>query len=70
MSARQPTIEINEQVIAHDEIVEFVNLNQPRCSEKNQKFVVNAVKLVGGRILPLPPQKIKGVIAFFYQNEY
>lgn len=70
MSKRQPTITINDQLIAHDEIVEFVNVNQtaPR-KEKNQKTVVNAVRLVSGKVLSLPPNKISRVIAFFYQNE-
>jgi hypothetical protein len=70
MSKRQPTVTIDDQTIAHDEIVEFVNLNESvRRGEKNQKPVLNAVKLVSGKILPLPAHKISGVIAFFYQND-
>ena len=70
MSKRQPTIEIDDQIIAHDEIVEIIELNQTFSStEKRKTSVKNAVKLVNGQILPLSPQKINSVIKFLYRNE-
>jgi len=70
MSNRQPTIEINDQIIAHDEIVEILDLNQPLSSANDQKTSIrSAVKLVNGAILPLPPQKINSIIEFLYRNE-
>ena len=70
MSKRQPTIEINDRIVAHDEIVEIVDLTHPQSSTGNPKTAVrSAVKLVNGVILPLPPQKINSVIQFLYGNE-
>jgi hypothetical protein len=68
MSKRQPTIKINDQIIAHDEIVGVIDLKHPLFST-GKPPALNAVKLVDGTILPLPPQKIDRVIAFLHRNE-
>ena len=69
MSKRQPTIELNNQIIAHDEIVAVIEL-QPEF-EPNEDYVRfrTAVKLIDGSVLPLPPQKINGLIEFLDRNE-
>jgi len=71
MSKRQPTIEINDQIIAHDEIVEIVDITYSLSSTDRQKAssARNGIRLVDGSILPLPPQKIDKILDFLYQNE-
>jgi len=71
MSKRQPTITIDDRIIAHDEIVGVISIKQPAASadERQKTPAANAVKLVDGTILPLSPQKIKTVINFLYRNE-
>jgi len=71
MSKRQPTIEINDQTIAHDEIVGVIDL-KPAASvtDKQKTPALNAIKLVDGTIMPLSPQKINRVIKFLYENEW
>ena len=68
MSRRQPTIEINDRIIAHDEIISVIDLRDS-AADKQKTSNTNAVKLVDGTILPLPPQQIRSIINFLYQNE-
>jgi hypothetical protein len=69
MSRRQPTIKINDQVIAHDEIVGVIDLKPALSADNKKTSAAGAIKLVDGTILPLPPDKLDRVINFLYQNE-
>lgn len=71
MSKRQPTIEINDQIVAHDEIVEVIEIRHPRRADqrKTPNAIKSGIKLVDGSILPLPPQKVDRILDFLYQNE-
>jgi hypothetical protein len=71
MSKRQPTIEIDDDIIAHDEIAEIIELNELSTSARDRKqSPVKAVRLVNRTIVPLSAQKIDDVINFLRQNEY
>jgi len=70
MSKRQPTIEIDNQTIAHDEIAGVIDLKSSLSLEDKQKTpILNAIKLVNGTIIPLSPQKFNRVINFIRENE-
>ena len=71
MSKRQPTILINNEIIAHDEIAEIIDLNNfftSNCCNRKEP-AAKAIRLVSGTIVPLSAQKIKGVIDFLDRNE-
>jgi hypothetical protein len=71
MSKRQPTIEIDDNIIAHDEITDIVELNELSDSARDRKqSAVKAIRLVNGTIVPLSAQNIDDVIKFLRQNEY
>jgi len=69
MSKRQPTIEIDDRIVALDEIVGIIEWKSSAAEKGTQTFVSNAVKLINGTILPLPPPKIRRVMEFLYRNE-
>jgi hypothetical protein len=69
MSKRQPTILIDNEIIAHDEIAEIIDLSEFSSADNQKESVMKAIKLVSGTIVPLPAQKLDGVIHFLCQNE-
>jgi hypothetical protein len=70
MSNRQPTIILDNEVIAHDEIAEIIDLNDFfTLAGKEKEPAAKAIRLVNGTIVPLTAQKIDGVIGFLCENE-
>lgn len=71
MSKRQPTIIVNDIVIAHDEIAEIIELNESRGAAGGQtESMAKAVRLVSGAIIPVSAQKLERVLDFLYRNEH